>query len=186
MQNPPGSRVLLVSPWPGLALTGALIVSCLGTEDEGLLYPLLQDTAGSGAERNLEGAGPGWVEPEWGGAQPPDSMWQPPAGSHPPPWVGCQSRPAGFPENSFPMSSAVLVGHPTHSREPLSRDPKSLHAPLLRALTFALTHTRKSMLSVLGSQELRQGLRFPSPHTLMGVFCFFQTLGDLLRHTKGA
>lgn len=138
-----------------------------------------------GAERNLEGAGPGWVEPEWGGAQPPaDSMWQPPAGS--PPWVGCQSRPAGFPENSFPMSSAALVWHPTHSREPLSRDPRSLHAPLLRALTLALTHTRKSTLSVLGSQELRQGLRFPSPHTLIGVFCFFQTLGELLCHTKGA
>lgn len=63
---------------------------------------------------------------------------------------------------------------------------QSLHAPLLRALIHALTHTRKSMLSVLGSQELRWGLHFPSPHTLIEVFCFFQTLGDLLRHTKGA
>lgn len=140
--------------------------------------------------RIRSGKKPGGGGPRMGGTRmgrgsaAADSKWQPPAGS--PPWVGCQSRPAGFPENSFPMSSDALVGHPTHSREPLSRDPRSLHAPLLRALTLALTHTRKSTLSVLGSQELRQGLHFPSPHTLIGVFCFFQTLGGLLCHTKGA
>lgn len=117
--------------------------------------------------RNLEGAGSGWVEPEMGrGPGRADSVWQPPAGS--PPWVGCQSRPAGFPENSFPMSSAALVGHPTHGREPL-RSPGTFTLPCLGFPLVPLTHTRKPTLRVLGSHELRWCLHFPSPHTLTEV-----------------
>lgn len=176
-----------VSPWPGLALTGPLIDSCLGTDDEGLLYPLLLYTAGSGAERNLEGAGPGWVEPGWGGAQPPLTQ----CGSHPlghPRGWGASPGPLGSQRIPSPCHQLPWLGTPPTAGSPsatMYAGSQSLHALLLRALTHALSHTRKSTLSVLGSQELRRGLHFPSPHILMEVFCFFHTLGDLLRHTKG-
>lgn len=168
-----------VSPWPGLALTDPLINSCLGTDDEGLLYPLLQYTAGSGAERNLEGAGPGWVELGMGrGSATADSMWQPPAGS--PLWVGCQSRPAGFPENSFPMSSAALVGHPTHSREPLSRHVCRIPEPScsLAQGAHSCPHPHKEIhAQCLGKPRAETGLAFsftPHPHR---SFLFLPDIG---------
>lgn len=124
----------------------------------------------------------------WGGAQPLLTQ----CGSHPlghPCGWGASPGPLGSQRIPSPCHQLPWSGTPPTAGSPsaaMYAGSQSLYAPLLRALTHALTHTRKSTLSVLGSQELRRGLHFPSPHTLIEVFCFFQTLGDLLRHTKGA
>lgn len=123
----------------------------------------------------------------WGGAQSPLTQ----CGSHPlghPRGWGASPGPLGSQRIPSPCHQLPWLGTPPTAGSPsatMYAGSQSLHALLLRALTHALSHTRKSTLSVLGSQELRRGLHFPSPHTLMEVFCFFHTLGDLLCHTKG-
>lgn len=191
IQHPPRFHVTTpVSPWSVLSLTAPLLVWWFGTDDKlssrVSFTPYFQGTVGLGWGETWRGrAQDGWNQ-EWGGAQPGLTQCGSHPLGHPRGWGARPRQLMTWGRNSLGTQRAWTGTPPTAGSPSATADgvrvPRSLQAPLLR---LTPCHTRKATLSVLGSQELRRTSHFPSPHTSLKLL-FFQTLGDLLHHTRGA